>query len=686
MAEPRDAYMQDVRDQGRDDEALLRVARDRFDRVVEAESEWRREAMHDLRFLAGEQWDSYDYRQRQLERRPALVINRLPSFKNQIVNEQRQNPAAIRVSPVDDKADKDTAKVLQGIIRHIEVASGADTAYATAFESAVTHGKGWVRVLTEYETPMSFSQRILIQRVRNPFCVYADPGAKEFDYSDMQWAFIVESMSRDAFMNAYPQIDKRQYDAWTATGDAWVQRDAVRVAEYFYLEHRRRKIVRLLDDSVILKDEVTRGTPIVEERETMIPTVYWCKICGHEVLERTQWLGKWIPLIPVLGDEMDIDNKLMYAGIIRHAKDPQRMYNYWASSETETIALAPKAPYIGAEGQFENHPEWKTANIRNHAYLQYKPVSIGGTLAPPPQRNVQEPPVAAITQARLLAADDLKATTGIYDASLGNRSNETSGRAIQSRQQESDTANYHYPDNLRRAIRHLGRVLVDLIPRVYDQPRVMRIIGEDDTEQVVSVNQPFQPQPGIERIYDLTVGTYDVVTSLGPSFATKRQEAAQNMLDLTQAFPKLGEVAGDLVVKNMDWPGAQEISTRLRKTLPPGLLEDESGMSAEDQLAQVQAMLQQTSQQLEALNQYAQQAEQQAQQLQQENEMLKSQMALKEQELVLKSRELDLKIRIEEEKLAIERERIDLEVLRLRRETEIAAASSVTDAPDELSE
>ncbi|MEI6388950.1 MAG: portal protein, partial [Spirochaetota bacterium] len=298
-----------------------------------------------------------------------------------------------------------------------------------------------------------------------------------------------------------------------------------------------------------------------------------------------------IPIVPVLGDELDVNGKRILEGIVRHAKDPARMYNYWVSAETEMIALAPKAPFIGVAGQFEGYEEkWTQANRKNLAYLEYNPKTVAGNLAPPPQRNQYEPPIQAINHARMASRDDLKATTGIYASSLGEQGNEQTGRAILARQHQGQISNFHYIDNMTRAIRHVGRILVDLIPKIYDTKRIVRIIAPDGGQKMVEINgQAGQAPPGqapvngtdpitkVERIYALGVGKYDVVVEAGPSYHTKREEALASMLQLSQNYPKLMEVAGDIVVGNMDWEGALEISERLKKTLPPGYAKDEQG-------------------------------------------------------------------------------------------------------------
>jgi len=675
MSEDRTDYDRDVRRQATDDDALLRVAKARFQQAEEAEADYRKLALDDLRFLAGDQWPQPVEQTRLLDGRPCLTINRLPQFLRQITNDVRQNPPGLKVSAVGDGTDVETAKVLQGLLRHIEVQSDATAVYITALEAAATHGRGYFRVLTDYETSLGFEQKLCLKRIRNPFTVYMDPSCQELDYSDAQWGFVVETLSKDQFTAEYPDTQRAQMPAWTSTGDQWIEREQCRVAEYWYLQPERRTIALLPGGQVVRQADVPEGVTPLQTRMALIPVVYWCKLTGDEVLEGPQlWPGKYVPIIPVLGQEWDIDGKVDLSGIVRGAKDSQRMYNYWVSAETETIALAPRAPFIGVEGQFEGHEmSWRTANTRNWPYLEYKAKAIGGQPAPPPQRNVFEPPIQAISQARLMAADDLKATTGIYDAALGARSNETSGRAILSRQRESDSATYHYPYNLAIALRHAGRVLLDLIPSIYSQQRVMRIIGDDGDERQVTLNTPHVDERGVRRLYDVTSGTYDVIVATGPSFASKRQEAVEAMVQVSQAYPQLLQVAGDLFVKNMDWPGASDIAARLRKTIPPELL-DEQGATPEEQVQQLQQAMQQMTQQLEALNAYAQQAEQQGQQAQQEAQQAQQQLKDKSAELALKQQEMQLKNDLDTQRLALDAQKLELERIKVLLEAQMADA------------
>ena len=424
---------------------------------------------------------------------------------------------------------------------------------------------------------------------------------------------------------------------FTSTGNAveeWMPEGSVRVAEYFYLEEEKQQMalvetmegerVRIPRSSLPADPEELESLTIVAEREVVLRKVRWALINAVEILEGSddktegmEWPGKYIPIIPVLGDEININGVKDYRGIVRDSQDPQRMYNYWVSAQTEMIALAPRAPFIGAEGQFEGHSaKWDTANTRNYPYLEYKQTSLSGQVAPPPARQPFEPPIQAMTMAIAQSDNDLKSTGGFNDASLGIRGAQESGRAIRSRQQQDEMANSHYLDNLGRAVRQVGRILVDLIPKIYDVARVVRILGEDNNDRNVMVfsgqeNQPSatqEPQlpPGVDGIYDLNVGRYDVTVSVGPSFQTRRQEAVDSLIQFVQSYPDAFPMIGDLLAENMDWPGAKQVAARLKKMLPPQLRDD---MDPRQVPPAVQAHLQQLEQQLQQVSQAYEQAQ-----------------------------------------------------------------------------
>lgn len=604
-------------------EDVLTVARSRMTMAISAYSETRENELDDLRFFAGSpdnqwQWPADVLQTRgavqgqTINARPCLTINKLPQHVRHVTNEQRMNRPGIKVIPADDKADLDMAEVYNGVIRHIEYLSDADVAYDTACENQVSYGEGYVRILTEYCDETTFDQDIKIGRIRNSFSVYMDPMIQDPTGADARWCFITEDMTKAEYERMYPNAAPITTLMSLGVGDQsisqWINQNTVRIAEYFYVEYEKARLNLYPGNQTAFdntpEDRALRlvfGKPL-RSRDSDRKRVRWCKINGYEILEERDWAGSFIPVVRVVGNEFEVDGRMYVSGLVRNAKDAQRMYNYWVSQEAEMLALAPKAPFIGYGGQFEGYEQqWKTANTNNWPYLEVNPdVTDGqGAVLPLPQRA--QPPMASsgLLQAKAGAAEDIKSATGQYNASLGMTSNERSGKAILARQKESDVGTYHYVDNLARAIRHIGRQLIDLIPKIYDTERIARIIGEDGEPSTVKMN-PTQEEPVkkivnqegvvIDKIYNPGVGKYDVRVITGPGYATKRQEALESMAQLLQGNPQLWQVAGDLFVKNMDWPGAQDLAKRFQKILDPKVLADEDNPALVAANQQMEAM------------------------------------------------------------------------------------------------
>ena len=628
MAEPTET--------GSPDADLLEEARANYKLAEEYWARNQRLWLEDAKFRDLDQWPA-EVKAMRGDERPCLVVDKCNQHVRQVVNDGRQNRPAVKVRPVDDKGDEEIAEAFQGIIRNICDRSDAADAFDTALDHAAGNGFGYFRIITDYAHKNTFNQEILVQRVRNPLAVLLDPNARAADGSDARWGFIVDDLPKAEFKKTYPDAKFTNWDADTSHyGDGWLSGENVRFAEYFYKVEEPRTM-HLLDDGTTVSDadyQLALANPnptvpvpkIVDTRDIPECGVRWCRMSGAEVLERNDsWPNKnnpatYIPLIPVYGNESDIGGKVTYSGLIRAAKDPQRLYNYMRSHFAEHVALASKSPYIAAEGQLEGHEdEWKNNNIDPQAVLIYKPTTLDEQPVPPPRR---EPPPSipeAYARDMQLSEHDIQASMGMYAASLGEKSNEKSGRAIMARQREGDTATFHYMDNLNRAIRYLGRQLVDLIPKVYDSKRVVRILGEDGTAEAAQIDPSQQDavqEVGGNKIYNLSVGTYDVSVSAGPSYTTKRQEALEAQMQLVQAKPELFQLIGDIMVRNADWPGADEIADRLKLMLPPQIQQAEQGQA---QLPpEVQQAMQQVQQQQQVLQQAHDQLQAMAQQIQQD--------------------------------------------------------------------
>lgn len=556
-----------------DTEKFLAIARDRFKRILVAESDIRSAALEDLKFtynVDDGQWPDTVRTERENDNRPCLTSNKLRKFVAQVANRERDQRLAGRVRPVDDKADIETAKIIEGLIRQIEYASKADEVYVDGGEKAIAGGFGYWRILTK-ETDDSFDQEVFIEKIENQFSVYLDPRGN--------YAFIREGMTKKEFEEEYPGYlvtdfsDSGQGDEYSL----WYEEDKVFIAEYFYKEKYDKTIVQCMNlntgntEVIELREGITvdyltsNGYQILQQKTKKATKVKWAKISGFDVLEEGEWVGKVIPIIEVLGDKVNVAGKEYKRSLIRDAKDSQRMYNFWLTHMTETVALAPKAPYLVSPQEIKGFEQvWNQANQKNHPYLLYNPQGKGIPKREPPP---QIPTGAA--QMLQISAGDIQDTIGMYDASFGEKSNERTGVAIRNRAARSDFGTYHFSDNFKRAVIETTRQLIDIIPKIYDTERRVRILGEDDKEQIMEINKTmFNPVTGQQVIInDLTAGKYDVVADIR-IFSTRRQEAAEMMASTAQAMPNIAPLFIDKIFEFNDWPGAQEIKERIQKNLP----------------------------------------------------------------------------------------------------------------------
>ena len=609
------------------DEELLREAREQFRRVYDWEAKFRQAFINDVRFANGDsdnhwQWPEGLFSQRDGQDRPALTVNKTRQHVLQIVNDARQNKPQVRITPVSDEATKEAADVFEGVVRHIEYVSNAQTAYDTATEHQVQGGIGWWRVITDYEAADSFDQAIFIRRVKDPLSVYMDPDIQEADGSDARFAFVVDELPREEFEAKYPEyVDRVPQAGWAEIDGGWLDEDHVRVAEYYRRVEDADTLFLLPDGSTLRESDIEGEEARALVRQTAVRTrqvnwdrIEWVKIVGGLIVERNEWPGRYIPLVRVIGEEQVIEGRLERKGHVRALKDPQRIYNYWTSSAVESVALQSKTPYIAAAESIENYQHyWDTANTENHSVLPFNAMDDAGRQLPPPQR--QDPPqmAQAYVQGIQISQQEMMMASGQYQPTMGQPApNEVSGRAIQLRQRQGDNATYHFIDHLSIAIRFTGRILIDLIPKVYDTPRVLRILQLDGSidrvqldpnapQALTMLQAPNQQQAGVAptpqqlaaqsviRIFNPAVGQYEVQADVGPAYQTRREEAFNAFLQVVNTAPMLMNVVGDLLFKAADFPMAEELAERLQRMVPPQALGTGPGPQEQALQQQLQA-------------------------------------------------------------------------------------------------
>jgi len=610
---------------------FLDLAAQRFHEAERAEAEWRDKSLEDWQFFNGEQWPEVSKDKRRQSGEPRLTMNRMPALVKSIVNEQRQARPGITVSPVGDGADVDTAEIFEGIIRHIENTSDSELAADWAHECATIGGRGWFMLKTEYVSDRSFDQELAVRWIRNPFDVYDDPFARQPGGVDASYRFRVYDLAPREYERLFPDTQLATLSSYRGIGDSfagWANEQTIRVAEYWHVEREESEIY-LLDNGLVTTTAPAEKARIAKRRTIEQPKVYYSRINAVEVIEPRNgngnnqwgklWPGKLIPIFRVEGDDYDVDRERTVKGVVRDSKDPQKMYNYWASAATLKIALGQRAPFLVAAGQIEDfETEWQTLNTVNRPYLKYKPTEASGQQVPPPQRMEIEPAIQGMVEMLRQADYDMQAIPARFSPAMGKPSSQaSSGRAIEALQQKSETASYSFADNLARTKRVMAGEMIEVIPRIYDAPRVQRIVNPDQSTRHAAVYNSqatgISPEAALQqcqgecpealdKIYDLGVGRYDVTVTIGPSHQTKRQEAVATQVALMQTLPAQAAIIAPYAVRNMDIPQSKEIADAITKTLPPQFQGGEQG-TPEQQVASLQQQLQQFSQQHQLLTQ-----------------------------------------------------------------------------------
>lgn len=601
-----------------DKKSIVSLARKRFEKALEVYGPTRRQAIEDTRFVMGDsdngwQWPDDIRSSRVLDKRVCLTVNLTAQHCNQIVNAIRQNRPAVKVSPVDNGADKKTAEILGSLIRNIQNYSCADDVHDIAAEFAIYGGEGYWRLLTEYADTESMDQIIKIAPIFNPQLVFVDPDAREIDKSDAEWGFIFEDLPREQVERDHPGITIESWSEATRLS-GWFDKDRglIRVAEYFYCEHETDTLYALADGSTCLKAKLPADAEVINSREVDIRKWHWCKIVGGQdaPIDSTEWLGDYLPIISVIGKELNVNGTIIRKGIVRDLKDPARMVNYAYSECVQSLALQNKVPYMAAAEALEGYEQiWGNANVENRAYLPYNAFDETGNQLPQPTR--QQPPIMPAAQVELLqlSVEQMRAASGQQNSNFGIKSEAQSGIGIQRLKAQGEVATFHFPDNLARALRYEAKLLVNLVQKYYDTKRIVRILGLDGVEKNATLHpglssaymeQPDAAGQEVERIFNPTVGRYDVTIDTGPSYMTQRQEGAAALNELASRDPDLMKVAGDLIMRAQDFPFAEELAQRLARTIPPNIMGDDA---QNPRLVQANRQIQQLTQQNQAMEQ-----------------------------------------------------------------------------------
>lgn len=602
------------------DEKILAEAKRRFRECETWESDFRKAFLDDIKFANADSVNMYAWpndirRNRDIDERPCLTVNKTHQHCLQIQNDAKKNKPGVKVRPTGGEATFESAQALEDVIRHIEYMSNAQSAYDKATEFQVQGGIGYWRVITAYASEEvsvdAFDQDIFIRPIKDPLNVFLDPDINEIDGSDAKYGFVFDTMAKDEFKRKYPKFEYVPGSSVLgSSGDNWITEDHVRIAEYYRKVDNAKTIVAYVDSAtqetkVIPLNDIPKSLrklllsePTTKTRKITEPEIEWYLLAGDQIIDRNVWPGKYVPIVRIIGEETIIDGSLDRKGHTRALRDPQRIYNYWTSSAVEFVALQGKQPFIGAARAIEGYETyWETANRVNYSILPYNDTTDDGTPIPPPARD-QPPQMAdAYVKGMQISANEMMMVSGQYQAVMGAQSNETSGKAINERQRQGETATYHFIDNLAIGIRYTGKILLDLIPKIYDTPRIIRIMAEDGTENTVSIDPTLEQAHKVKkdkitnqvtRLFNPNMGKYDVESDIGPSYGTKRQEAYNALTQIASQSPQMMGIVGDLLFKSADFPGADEIAERLHRMVPGQAL----GTEAPPELAHMQQMMQ----------------------------------------------------------------------------------------------
>ena len=595
------------------DDRVVTEAKKRFRLAEVWESDFRKAFVSDIKFANadaenGWQWPNEIRRNRDIDQRPCLTVNKTHQHCLQIINDAKQHKPAVKIRPTGGGASYESSEVYENAIRRIEYQSNAQAAYDSATVFQVQGGMGYWRIVTDYASDDSFDQEIFIRRIKDPLNVYIDPNIVECDGSDARWGFVFDNMPREEFEEKYPDLKHISGRAALGNTDNWMSKEHVRVAEYYRVLETPGKLIAFTDpatqqlqvynekeiDKELLR--IIKEDPTTRERKVTETKIEWYLIAGDEIIEREDWPGKYIPIVRLIGEELIVNGELDRKGHARALRDPQRIYNYWSSAAVEQVALQGKTPYIAPVKAIEGYETyWESANTVNHAILPYNHVDDAGAEIPMPNR--QQPPTmaSAYIQGLQISSNEMMMVSGQYQSMMGQQGNEVSGKAINERQRQGENSTYGYIDNLGIAIRHTGKILIDLIPKVYDTQRLIKVMdaGGEGTDIMVDpgakaayAKQAHKITGEVTHIFNPNVGKYEVEADIGPSYGTRRQEAFNAFSQIAAQNPQMMSIVGDLLFKSADFPGADEIAERLERLVPPAATGN--GPSPQEQHMQLQ--------------------------------------------------------------------------------------------------
>lgn len=626
-----------------EDDKIVQEAQTRFNRCRDWESQFQALYKDDVKFANGDsdngwQWPHDLKKEREKNKRPSLTINKVAQKVNLIVNDARENKTSVTIKPVGNDTSFQAAQIYEGIVRHIEYVSQAQTIYNDALESAVEGGIGWWRVGTKFDSDTVnqadqpdvswFDQSIYIMPVKNQLGVYLDPDIDQTDGSDARYGFVFSDVPRDEEEIKYPDVDFTTGGSTLSGPDSWVILDSVRECEYY-------RIVEKMDELVYVEDEHGTGTTffksampkefrdefkrmedsgaIVRKRQVSKRTLEWYKIVGNAIVDRRKLKGKYVPLVRTIGVERVIDGQLFRTGHVRRLKDPQRMYNYNSSGQVEFGALQTKTPWVGVKEAFEgNEDAWNRANVQNAAYLTVNGYDSEGHKLDLPQRPAAPGSSPAYMDGMHIADHEMDMASGQYEAVEGKSGNERSGKAIQERQRPAEKSTGHFADHQAAAIRYTGMIILDMLPHYYDTERIIQTRGRDGVESKVFIKPDLdkvmeQEKDGeaLKVMFNPKIGRYIVEADVGPAYGTQRQEAWNAFVQIVTGAPELINEIGDLMFRSADFPLADKIAERLMRKIKvekPYLFDDQAPTPTMVQLqGQVKDLTQQVGEAMQAL-------------------------------------------------------------------------------------